>query len=161
MNNSTKIIIGAGILGVGYYFFKKYSKLPSSNSGTSTTNTTITNTTNTTSSTTLSTPKTSSSIIVTTPKVNPIIDPKSGKLVNSYITDNPTDNGLSGGSFDMKTTRDTTLENIGSSLDSLTTMGKDYTNILNPTGYQDTPSGTIIRRGDPSDPYGYGYVTSA
>ena len=91
----------------------------------------------------------------------PIIDPKSGKLVNSYITDNPTDNGLSGGSFDMKTTRDTTLENIGSSLDSLTTMGKDYTNILNPTGYQDTPSGTIIRRGDPSDPYGYGYVTSA
>ena len=40
-------------------------------------------------------------------------------------------------------------------------MGKDYTNILNPTGYQDTPSGTIIRRGDPSDPYGYGYVTSA
>ena len=68
--------------------------------------------------------------------------------------------GQTGGSFDMKTTKDTTLENSNAVFDNLLTFGKDYTNIINPSGY----SGGSTSRGtgtNENDPYGFGGIPSA
>jgi hypothetical protein len=55
--------------------------------------------------------------------------------------------GQTGGSFDMKTTKDTTLENSNASLNDLMRMGQDY---------GDTQGGMSPLKRSETDPYGYG-----
>jgi hypothetical protein len=62
--------------------------------------------------------------------------------------------GQTGGSFDMKTTKDTTLESSNASLNDLMTQGQDYTDYGNGGGM--TPS-----KGGDYDPYGYGGIPSS
>lgn len=61
-------------------------------------------------------------------------------------------NGQTGGSFDMKTTKDTTLENSNQSLNDLMMQGQDHT---------DGGGGMTPLKGSQYDPYGYGGVPSA
>ena len=148
MEKSTKILIGIGILGIiGYYLYKLNT----------------TNNKNTTSNIIKPIVVTNDVIPmqnVIVPQVpivapiipNSIIHPTTKKLITTNTNTNTISQnigsivnnssqvntgGSAGGSFDIGTTKDTTLENTNSSLGSLTTAGQDYTNNPNPTGYVD------------------------
>jgi hypothetical protein len=85
------------------------------------------------------------------------------KMKGGYVPNNPciifegTSSGQTGGSFDMKTTKDTTLENVNATLNDLMKQGKDYTNIYTPGSFGGERQN--LREG--IDPYGYGGVASA
>jgi hypothetical protein len=166
MEKSTRnILIGAGILGlIGYYLYK--SKKTTTTTSTPITDKVAVQDVTPTAVVTpvvvhtpevvvvpdvqqnvpIATPIVPQAPINVTPIVvaNPIIHPVTGKLVPPIsIGGTPQTNPkqpsssselLSSPGISMK---DTTLEDQNAGLGSLTTAGKDYTNIDNPTGYVD------------------------
>lgn len=158
MEKSKKILIGAGVLAfLGYFLYKKYTTktISSTTSVVSSNSTTPLEVVTTPSNNPVVTPVITTTKAPTNKVVNPIIDPNSGKLVPPTSTTNPADSGLAGGSFDYST-KGSTLENSNSTLGDLASMGQDYTNNQNPTGY-------VVPKGkgtNDSDPFGYGYVVS-
>jgi len=166
MEKSTrnKLLVGAGIVAlIGFYLYKKKASTTTTTSSatnkikTSSTSLPSTNVTKPTSTSIFDTifnagTKVASTLqnntpsVVTTPTTpifvaptTPIFvaSPSSGTstpIQSSQGTGTP---GSAGGSFDMATTKDSTLENSNASLGTLTTAGHYWGPDSNPTGYVD------------------------
>ena len=135
MEKDNKILIGlASVLGaIGIYFYYKKNQNLNTASGTD-------SVLKSASVSTKSTKTTTSSIfdkvfsVGTKIAQNTQNKASSGKITSKEPVSSTSYELQSGPGISMK---DTTLENQSASLGSLTTAGKDYTNIANPTGYVD------------------------